>query len=64
MFPNFSIVLVYAQADAKVRDNLQFGIAPYCEEQLMLRDVLLPSSSMRATVDLSTNSMMNVFNIG
>ena len=31
MFPNFPIALGYAQADAKIRYNLQFGIAPYCK---------------------------------
>ena len=29
MFPNCPIGQGYAQADAKVKYNLQFGIAPY-----------------------------------
>ena len=33
MFPNCPIAQDYSQADAKVKYNLQFGIAPYCTEQ-------------------------------
>ena len=35
MFPNCPIAQDYSQADAKVKYNLQFGIAPYCKEQLI-----------------------------
>ena len=36
MFPNCPIAQGYAQADAKVEYNLQFGIAPsYCNKQLI-----------------------------
>ena len=35
MFPNRPIAQDYSQADAKVKYNLQFGIAPYCKEQLI-----------------------------
>ena len=35
MFPNCPIAQSYAQADAKLKCNLQFGIAPYSKEQLI-----------------------------
>ena len=35
MFPNCPIAQGYAHADVKVQYNLQFGIAPYCKEQLI-----------------------------
>ena len=38
MFPNRPIALVYAQADTKIRYNLQFGIAPYDKKQLIYDD--------------------------
>ena len=34
IFPNCPIALVYAQADAKIRFNLQIDIASYCKEQI------------------------------
>ena len=34
MFSYCPITYSYVQADAKVKYNLQFGIAPYCKEQL------------------------------
>ena len=35
MFPRCPMVHGYAQEDAKIKYNLQFGIAPYCKEQLI-----------------------------
>ena len=35
MFPDSQIVQSYSQSEAKVKYNLQFGIAPYCKKKLI-----------------------------
>ena len=35
MFPNCPIAHGYPETDDKVKYNFQFGIAPYCKEQLI-----------------------------
>ena len=35
MFPSSPVAQSYSQGDGKVKYNLQFGIAPYCKEQLL-----------------------------
>ena len=56
MFPNCSITQGYAQADAKVKYNLQFGIAPYCKEQLIYD---FKRSPFTFKFDESTNSLID-----
>ena len=44
--------------------NLTLPYTAWNNLYMMSRDVLLPSSLMRAPIDLLTNSMMDIFNIG
>ena len=66
MFPYCPIIHSYVQADPEVKYNLHSALSHTAKNNLeiMSRDALLPSSSIRAPIDFLKNSMINMSNIG
>ena len=66
MFPDSRIAASYSQVKAKVRYNIQFGIAPYIKHMLLYDVNNIPSLSnfMNQLVPKLKSNMMDIFSIG